>query len=85
MEQSAEFVYDTFGHLVQLSRAAEPVCPKCGEKVRWCLDMFSLTTGAEDPPFAVAHARCVWSGPAFLDEAVLADEITLAQEKEDRR
>jgi hypothetical protein len=43
----------------------EPICPVCGEVIRWCLDMFSFTTG---PDHRLAHARCVWTQEAFERE-----------------
>ena len=42
--------------------SAEPICPICNEAIRWCLDMFSFTTGCDH---RLAHARCVWMPEAF--------------------
>jgi predicted amidophosphoribosyltransferase len=48
---------------------AEAVCPKCGEPIRWCLDMFSFTTGMQDDhPFTLTHARCAWTREGFRRE-----------------
>lgn len=46
-----------------------PLCPICSQKIRWCLDMASFTTGF---PHRLAHARCVWTPEAFRDQAKLA-------------
>jgi hypothetical protein len=42
----------------------EAICPVCGERIRWVVDMFSFTTAA-DGCHKLAHARCVWTKPAF--------------------
>ena len=47
----------------------EAACPICNEPIRWCLDMFSFTTGF---PHMLAHARCVWTAEAFEDAARVA-------------
>lgn len=51
------------------SSAAEPICPICHQPIRLVLDMFSFTSGFQNPRFALAHARCVWVRAAFEDEA----------------
>lgn len=52
---------------------AEAVCPKCGEPICWCLDMFSFTTGFDDTHrFTLTHARCAWTADAFARQAALA-------------
>jgi len=43
----------------------EPPCAVCGEPIRWCLDMFSFTTGYRHE---LAHARCVFTKAAFRDQ-----------------
>jgi hypothetical protein len=48
---------------------AEPICPICEEPIRWCLDMFSFTTGYAHK---LAHAHCVWTPEAFDREKKLA-------------
>jgi hypothetical protein len=62
------FQTDDEGHLEIAGRDGwqEPICPICNEPIRWCLDMFSFTTG---PRHRLAHARCVWTAEAFELEA----------------
>lgn len=50
----------------------EPNCAKCGEPIRWALDMFSFTTGDDH---RLAHARCVWLPNAFFREAAAAARL----------
>lgn len=47
----------------------EPACAVCGEPIRLVLDMFSFTSGFNEPRFALAHARCVWIPEAFHVQA----------------
>lgn len=58
--------FDGSGHLVTVGHHGhrEPVCPECGEPIRWVLDMmsFKLYDGMR---FAACHARCVWMPEAF--------------------
>jgi hypothetical protein len=49
----------------------EPICPVCSEPIHYCLDMFSFTIGTNP---TLAHARCVWTKPAFLTQARRAPE-----------
>lgn len=51
---------------------SEQDCAVCGEPIRWCLDMFSYTTGN---PHRLAHARCVWTPEAFDSQKRLARAI----------
>jgi len=58
--------FDDDGTLRQRGRNGwrEPVCAKCGEPVRWVLDMASFVHMG-DGSYALAHARCAWTKPAF--------------------
>lgn len=60
------------GRLVMEGREGwqEAVCPICDEPIRWCLDMFSFTTGY---PHMLAHARCVWTPEAFDRELAVIE------------
>jgi len=49
----------------------EPICPLCGEPIRWCLDMFSFTTS----PHRLAHAACVWTAEAFEKLALVGGSV----------
>lgn len=68
MSEPFRLEFDANGHLFIEGRDGwqEAVCVICDEPIRWCLDMFSFTTGF---PHGLAHARCVWTGEAFLREA----------------
>jgi hypothetical protein len=56
---------------------AEAVCPKCGEPIRWVLDMFSFTTGMDEThPFTLTHARCAWTPEGFRVQMRLAAEAS---------
>lgn len=44
----------------------EPLCAVCDEPIRWYIDMFTFTAGADH---RLAHARCVWTQEAFLRES----------------
>jgi len=50
----------------------EPTCPVCGEKIRWCLDMFTFSTGH---PFILCHARCSWQPDAFDNQKALSKKL----------
>ena len=56
---------------VTRERWREPVCPECGEPIRWVLDMSSWTSGF---PTRLVHARCAWTKDGFLSEAEKAPD-----------
>jgi hypothetical protein len=48
----------------------EAICPVCNEPIRWCLDMFTFSTGY---PYILCHARCSWQPDAFDRQRKLAE------------
>lgn len=74
-EHSFRFEFDSDGTLHQRGGRegwAEPTCAVCHEPIRYCLDMFSFTTGSDH---ALAHARCVWTKEAFDRERSKAPSL----------
>ncbi len=65
-----ELWYNERGHLVMAGETPpEAICPSCGQRIRWVLDMFSFISAAPGSPHsALAHARCAWRPEAFTRE-----------------
>lgn len=49
----------------------EPICPECGEPIKWVLDIMSFTTG---PDHRLAHASCLWTAEGIRRVAERAPE-----------
>lgn len=55
----------------------EPVCGICNEEIRYCLDLFSFSTGF---PHVLIHARCGWTPETFLREGAAAAGYRMVSE-----
>jgi hypothetical protein len=66
-----EFDDDDTLHMRGFKDRREAICPICREPIRWVLDMASFTSGTDH---VYAHARCVWTREAFLNQAELVAE-----------
>ena len=70
MTDSFQVGFDDDGALRQRGRDGwrEPVCPECGDPIRWVLDMASFRHDG-GRGYVMCHARCVWTPEAFRREA----------------
>jgi hypothetical protein len=68
--ESFRIEFDSDGTLRQRGRDGwqEPVCPDCGEGIRYVLDMASWKQD-DTGGFVLCHARCVWTREGFITEA----------------
>jgi hypothetical protein len=75
MDDTFRLDFDEDGHLCIIGRDGwrEPICPECGQPIRYVLDMASFTAGYDSK---LAHARCVWRKGGFRrEERLAADDL----------
>lgn len=51
----------------------EPICPACGDPIRWVLDMQSFVRN-DHGGLTMTHARCAWTKEGFRTQERLAVE-----------